>query len=162
MGIMQGFIGRAAIGAFGGAIAANGMGFDTMGKSALAGAAIGGFGGGIMKSMFKSNIMTTASGAARNPASWMAGSIRKAGKLLTNATMASPKTLSDSIVRGLAFDSATAIRTMGNRAANYIGKNAISVNKYGGMALGGIGAVSAFNIGRSVLRSNQPINNRRY
>jgi len=154
MGIMQGFIGRAAIGAFGGAIAANGMGFDTMGKSALAGAAIGGFGGGMMKSMFKSNIMTTASGAMRNPAGMLAAGIERVGRGLT----AGASTLGNRTI----FDSTMRMRAMGNRAAGYIGRNAVRTNKIGGMALGGIGAVSAFNIGRSVLRSNQPMNNRRY
>ena len=135
-----GAIGRAAKGAVGGAVyggITSGGDFGNMAGGAIGGALMGGIGGHYAKRM-----MANKSGAGM-----LAAGMERVG---WGIPAAAAKTGSRRV-----FNAAMRAKTGMTTAAGYIGRNAVSINKWGGRGAMAAGVASGAYIGSSMVNSNR-------
>lgn len=157
--IAKSMIGRAAGGAALGAF----IGREEGWRGALGGAAIGGataaFGGKAAGWLGRRYGISSIAGG-------MAGGLRHGARAFGRAgakiaTVASNRAVAGNLNRLQANMSSFGVNSTAsaakgfNTASRFIGRNRQTINKYGGVAFGTIGAASAAHIGSSVLSSNR-------
>ncbi len=141
-------LGMMAGGLYGGA---GGGGWEGAAGGAAAGGLAGGYGFSTARKMARGAGFTAGKlgkgVTRRNVAGMFAGGVERGARGITAAA----STLGNRTI----FDQTMKMRGVADKAAGFIGKNAVGINKYGGVALGVMGTASAAHIGSSVLSSNR-------
>lgn len=137
----MGFFSRTLLGAAGGAIVG---GMTTGNLSGVGYGAAFGAGTGGLGPIAGSRVMANRT----NVAGYMAGGLRGLGNLGLRAT--------STIGNRPLFNTARGIDKGLSQAASFIGRNQVSINKYGGMAATALGTAAAAHIGSTTLAANRP------